>query len=81
MPNETITEAPKDCDDSGTIWETGTTYIRVDIIILFLTSLSCIIILVQIPMTHTYLFYRIYHSLCGCCPSYDDSFSISFGNK
>uniref|UniRef100_A0A336MEH8 Glutamate [NMDA] receptor subunit 1 n=1 Tax=Culicoides sonorensis TaxID=179676 RepID=A0A336MEH8_CULSO len=23
MPNETITEAPKDCDDSGTIWETG----------------------------------------------------------
>lgn len=23
LPNETITEAPKDCDDSGTIWETG----------------------------------------------------------
>lgn len=24
MINETITVAPKDCDDSGTIWETGT---------------------------------------------------------
>jgi hypothetical protein len=23
MVNETITEAPKDCDDSGTLWETG----------------------------------------------------------
>lgn len=23
MLNETITEAPKDCDDSGVIWETG----------------------------------------------------------
>lgn len=21
--NETITDAPKDCDDSGTIWESG----------------------------------------------------------
>lgn len=21
--NETITEAPKDCDDSGTMWESG----------------------------------------------------------
>ena len=21
--NETITEAPKDCDDSGTFWESG----------------------------------------------------------
>lgn len=21
--NETLTEAPKDCDDSGTIWESG----------------------------------------------------------
>lgn len=24
MINETITEAPKDCDDSGAIWESGT---------------------------------------------------------
>lgn len=24
MINETITVAPKDCDDSGAIWETGT---------------------------------------------------------
>jgi nitric oxide synthase oxygenase domain/subunit len=23
MMNETITEAPKDCDDSGVFWETG----------------------------------------------------------
>lgn len=23
ITNETITEAPKDCDDSGTIWESG----------------------------------------------------------
>lgn len=23
MVNETITEAPKDCDDSGVFWETG----------------------------------------------------------
>lgn len=23
MQNETITEAPKDCDDSGVFWETG----------------------------------------------------------
>jgi ionotropic glutamate receptor NMDA 1 len=23
MTNETITEAPKDCDDSGVFWETG----------------------------------------------------------
>lgn len=23
MPNESITEAPKDCDDSGVIWESG----------------------------------------------------------
>lgn len=25
ITNETITEAPKDCDDSGTIWESGKT--------------------------------------------------------
>lgn len=23
ITNETITEAPKDCDDTGTIWESG----------------------------------------------------------
>lgn len=23
MKNETITEAPKDCDDSGVFWDTG----------------------------------------------------------
>lgn len=23
MANETITESPNDCDDSGAIWETG----------------------------------------------------------
>lgn len=23
LGNETITESPKDCDDSGTIWESG----------------------------------------------------------
>lgn len=26
MINETITEAPKDCDDSGAIWDSGIYY-------------------------------------------------------